>query len=280
MDLLLNTPLVSAEWLNDNLHNEKIVILDASFPKVGVNNQVKNNFRIKSSVFFDLKNVFSDSNSNFPNTVLSPKDFEYSAQKIGINKDSIIIVYDDLGIYSSPRVWWMFKLMGFNNIAVLDGGFSNWIMKKYPVEIKNERPRPLGNFKVNYKPQKIIFTKNVLDNLTTEKNLVVDARSKNRFFGIDPEPRKSIKSGHIPKSKNLPYQEVLNQNFLKSKTDLVNIFHRINPENNSLIFSCGSGITASILAFAFEVSGNKNYSVYDGSWTEWGSTENLPIEVK
>ena len=120
MDLLLNTPLVSADWLNDNLHNEKIVILDASFPKVGVNNQVKNNFRIKSSVFFDLKNVFSDSNSNFPNTVLSPKDFESSAQKIGINKDSIIIVYDDLGIYSSPRVWWMFKLMGFNNIAVLE----------------------------------------------------------------------------------------------------------------------------------------------------------------
>ena len=78
----------------------------------------------------------------------------------------------------------------------------------------------------------------------------------------------------------MPYQEVLNQNFLKSKTDLVNIFHRINPENKSLIFSCGSGITASILAFAFEVSGNKNYSVYDGSWTEWGSTENLPIEVK
>ncbi len=282
MSLKIDKPLVSVDWLFNHLNNKKLIILDATIPKVTAKDSEvleHEKKQIKSAIFFDIKKGFSDLTAPFPNTILSPKEFENKVQELGINSDSMVVVYDDLGIYSAPRVWWMFQLMGFNNIAVLDGGFPEWKSKNYPIE-KPKKNHPIkGNFKVNYHPEKIKFTKNILASIDDDTNLVVDARSKGRFYATDPEPRNEVKGGHIPNSVSLPYPEIVENGKLKSKEELKSIFKKINPKNKEMMFSCGTGITASVLALGAEILEIKKHSVYDGSWTEWGSTNNLPIEI-
>ncbi|AUC23333.1 hypothetical protein BTO15_15055 [Polaribacter sejongensis] len=282
MSLKITKPIVSVGWLQDNLEHKNLIILDCTIPKVTEkSNTVKSDEKtqIKGAIFFDIKNTFSDVNGKFPNTILSSKEFEYKAQELGINTDSFIVCYDDLGIYSSPRVWWMFQLMGFTNVAVLDGGFPEWIANKYPIENQQKNSRSKGDFKVNYQSEKIKFTKDILNAINNETILIADARSKGRFNSTEPEPRSDVKGGHIPNSVSLPFSEIIENGTFKSEAALKVIFKEINPEKKPFIFSCGTGITASVLALGAEISGSKNYAVYDGSWTEWGSTENLPIEI-
>ena len=282
MSLEIDKPLVSVDWLFVNLENENLIILDATLPKVTANKDEQKEVQkkqIKGARFFDIKNTFSDINAPFPNTILSPKEFERKTQIIGINDNSCIVVYDDLGIYSSPRVWWMFQLMGYQNIAVLNGGFPEWISKKYPIEKPVKHQYHQGNFKVNFKTEKIKFTNDVLTSINNDDNIVVDARSNGRFFGTAPEPRKNVKSGHIPNSISLPYSEITEEGRLISEEKLKTIFKRLNITDKEMIFSCGTGITASVLALGATISGYQNHAVYDGSWTEWGSTTNLPIEI-
>ena len=173
----------------------------------------------------------------------------------------------------------MFQLMGHKNVAVLNGGLPDWINNEYPIEIKRKNKKARGNFIAEYQSNKIIFTENVLKNHTNSTYFIADARSKERFLGIVPEPRKDVKSGHIPKSTNIPYTEVLNQNLVKTKEELQTVFKKYNLQDKKIIFSCGTGITAAILALAAEILSLDNYAIYDGSWTEWGTTNNLPIEI-
>jgi thiosulfate/3-mercaptopyruvate sulfurtransferase len=281
MSLKITKPIVSVDWLLSNLENEQLIILDCTIPKATAKSTASvsdDKKQIKGAVFFDIKKTFSDVKAKFSNTILSPEAFEEKSQTLGINNDSIIVCYDDLGIYSSPRVWWMFQLMGFKNIAVLDGGFPKWEEKKYPVEKQQKKIFLKGNFKVDYQPEKINFTNDVLSAIDNKAVLIVDARSKGRFYATSPEPRSDVKGGHIPNSVSLPFSEILENGILKPEVDLKAIFNDINPENKELIFSCGTGITASVLALSAEIAGIKKYAVYDGSWTEWGSTKNLPIE--
>ncbi|KGL63520.1 sulfurtransferase [Polaribacter sp. Hel1_85] len=283
MSLKISKPIVSAEWLESNLENQNLIILDCTIPKVTVKSTssiYNDKKQIKGAIFFDIKKTFSIVNAPFPNTIIGSKEFEVKSQELGIKKDSAIVCYDDLGIYSSPRVWWMFQLMGFTNIAVLDGGFPKWEEKKYPVEKQQFKSPRKGGFKANYQPNKIKFTEDVLSSINNKDIIIVDARSKGRFYATEPEPRSDVKGGHIPNSVSLPYSELIENGSLKSEVALKTIFNNLNPENKAFIFSCGTGITASILALGAEISGIKNNAVYDGSWTEWGSTEGLPIEIK
>lgn len=278
--LKIDLPIVSVDWLRQHFNDENLVILDATIPKAvsKKDSKVSEKKRIKNAVFFDIKNTFSDVKATFPNTVLAPKEFEIRAQKLGIQNNSYIVVYDDLGIYSSPRVWWLFQLMGFTNVAVLNGGLPEWKLKNYPIEKPKEHHPKKGDFSVNYQPQKITYTNNVLMAINNEHKLIVDARSKGRFNATAPEPRVGVKSGHIPNSVSLPYSELISNNKLKPKATLKNIFSTINPTNKDFIFTCGTGITASILALGASIAGFKNHAVFDGSWTEWGTTKGLPIE--
>jgi thiosulfate/3-mercaptopyruvate sulfurtransferase len=281
MFLKINKPIVSVDWLFKNLNNKNLIVLDATIPKATAKKDAISSDEkelIKGAIFFDIQKIFSDESAPFPNTILSAKVFEKKAQELGVNNDSCIIVYDDLGIYSSPRVWWMFQLMGFTNIAVLDGGFPAWKSKSHPIEKRINHQYKNGNFTAKYQSEIIKFTADVLSAIKNETILIADARSKGRFLGIEPEPRNDIKGGHIPNSVSLPYSEIVENNLMKSKSDLKTVFNTLNPKNKSLIFSCGSGITASVLALGAEIAGIKNHAVYDGSWTEWGSTEGLPIE--
>lgn len=278
MSLKLNKPLVSVDWLYNNLDNEKLIILDCTISKVKINSKIileKN--QIKGAIFFDIKHVFSDEKGKFPNTVLKPKLFQEKAKTIGINKDSTLICYDNLGIYSSARVWWMFQLMGFKNIAVLDGGLPEWKLKKYPVENLENHQINKGNFIVNYQPEKLKSTEDVLNSYDNKDVLIVDARSKGRFNGTEPEPRKNLSSGHIPNSHNLPYSEILLNGNMKTQEELHTIFKSFKNKKQ-VIFTCGSGITASILALGAAIIDLENIAVYDGSWSEWGSELKNPIE--
>ena len=274
MSLKIPSFLVSVYWLLKNLENESLLILDAIIPKVGSKTTeiVQEKSQIKNAYFFNL-NDFSNEEAPLPNTMLTAEKFQQKAQEFGINNNHCIVVYDDLGIYSSSRVWWMFQLMGFENIAVLDGGFPEWKAKNYPTEKPSHKMLSKGNFTANYHSEKITFMTDVLANVSSKKHLVLDARSEGRFFGTEPEPRKEVRGGHIPNSKSLPHSSILSGVKMKSPEELKMIFKSKNPENTPLIFSCGSGITASVLALGATIAGIKSHSVYDGSWTEWGLSE-------
>lgn len=274
----MNEALVSVDWLAENSEDPQLVILDASMQgNVSGLTPEYPDLWISGARYFDLKGRFSDQNSHLPNTLPSPEDFTSAARDLGINDDSKIVIYDNIGIYSAPRAWWMFRSMGHQNVAVLDGGLSAWKNAGHATEKPEDAQHEKGNFVASFDPQKFRSADDVLDNVSWKNFVTIDARSAGRFAGTAPEPRKELKSGHIPDSVNLPYPEVLDGSFMKSKKKLLEIFARINPLAKPMTFSCGSGLTACIILLAAEVAGRKELSVYDGSWTDWAGRENFPI---
>jgi len=278
--LKIKSPLVSVNWLFAHKDAPNLIILDATIEKVTrtFSKTKPEKEQLLGAIFFDLKNIFSDQNAPYPNTMLSLEKFEKEVSKIGVQKDSVIVVYDDIGMYSSARVWWLFKSMGFTNIAVLDGGFPAWKNATYPLGNSKKTKHNKGNFKATYTNGMICNTEAVLIAIYDVNTHIIDARSEGRFFGLVPEPREGLRGGHIPNSKNLPYAELFEDGLLKSKEKLEFLFHTLNPKKDNMIFTCGSGITACILALGAEIAGYVNTTVYDGSWTEWGSRLELPIE--
>jgi thiosulfate/3-mercaptopyruvate sulfurtransferase len=276
----LKKTIVSVKWLQKKLNDPNLIILDASQPKnkAGIKPEFEG-LQIKNARFFDLKNTFSEKDTDLPNMLPNPEYFETEARKLGINNSSKIVVYDNLGIYTSPRVWWMFKTMGHKNIAVLDGGLPHWMKNGFETEAIQNKECTIGDFKATFKPKLVNKIEEIKTNLKTKTALLIDARSQGRFNGTAPDPRPTLKSGHIPNSINLPYSEVLNNGKLKSKEKLTQLFSEIQLNDLPLIFSCGSGITACILHLAAEQVIKNEKSVYDGSWTEWTSTNNNPIET-
>lgn len=280
-NIIISEPLVSVAWLWQHFDAQNLIVLDASIPKVtaeniSLDNTIKS--QIKDARFMDLDNEFSDTTAMFPNTMLTPENFQVAARKLGIHKNSALVVYDDLGIYSSPRAWWMFKTMGHDNIAVLDGGLPEWKKKSLPFEDRKKYIGEQGDFVAHYRSSMICDYREVLRSINDDSTLVIDSRSENRFFGVDPEPREGVRGGHIPKSKNIPYSLLLEENKMASRERINEIFDDLPKQGEKLIFSCGSGITACVLALGSEMIGLRDKSVYDGSWTEWGSLTELPLE--
>ena len=266
------SPLVSSEWLNENRQIENLVILDASPAKTvsGKQSEFENDV-IPNARYFDLKNMFSDPNGKFPNTFPSLEQFEKACQSLGINNSSKIIVYDNLGIYTSPRVWWMFKTMGHENIAILNGGLPDWVEKGYETNSLHDSAFSNGNFTAKFNPIQIVNIDFVASNIESQAHLVIDARSDGRFNGTSKEPRPGLRSGHIPKSVNVPFVSVLEAGKFKSKPELEELFASIRVDHRPITFSCGSGITACIVLLAAELVLKNETSVYDGSWTEWAT---------
>lgn len=269
----MNQTIVSIDWLFQHIGDPNLVILDASLKQNQANLKTNfSNLKIKGARFFDLKNIFSCQDSDLPNMVLSPQYFALECQKLGINQDSTIVVYDNLGIYSSPRVWWMFQLMGHTNIAVLDGGLPAWVSALYPTEIysADSTTYKLGNFITNYNAGWLVNQSQLTQHLSDTTAIIIDARKEARFWGKAPEPRPNLRSGHIQGSINIPFTKVLHSGFFKEKEALLTLAQSLNLGKKRLIFSCGSGTTACILLLALQTVLKNPMALYDGSWSEWG----------
>jgi len=265
--------IVSFQWLYENLNKPGIIILDTTL----VNQRAKQpesikKLQITNARYFDIKQKFSDSSNEFPSALPPTEQFENECQLLGINTNSTIIVYDANGIYSCARVWWLFKTFGHTNVSVLNGGLPNWKNHDLPTEeLKLNTKYSKGNFKAKLNSILVRKFKDVFNNLKTKQELVIDVRSSDRFNCLVPEPKEGLRKGTIPNSINIPYTDVLKNGKFKSKKELTPIFRSLLNEKRSIVFSCGSGITACIVLLAAQQVIENNLAVYDGSWTEWGS---------
>ena len=272
--------VVSTNWLHENLIDENLIILDASINSTA-NGKTSDlsTITIPNSRHFNLKNNFSDQENPIPNTLPSESQFESECRRLGINKTSKIVVFDNLGIYSSPRVWWMFKAMGHNEVYVLNGGLPEWIKSGFETSEKQIEKYNSGDFKASFQKKYFKSYHDILENVTTKSYTIIDARSEGRFKGIEKEPRKHLKSGHIPNSINIPFNKVLENGKFRTQIELKRIFEEKCSITNDLVFSCGSGLTACIVMMASEISYKKSKRIYDGSWTEWAELQNLKENV-
>ena len=270
--------LISCVDLHAILGSKNLVILDASIPPVGNMAAPENSwpeYRIPSARRFDLNKDFSDPISTLPHTMPTSEHFEQAAKALGINQQSQIVVYDDLGLFSAARAWYMFRAMGHKNIAVLDGGLPYWFKLKKPIDERSnfidDTPKVVaGNFGAKAQVDFFCNWQDVEAQTRSQVNLILDARANRRFTGADAEPRSGVRSGHMPNAKNLPYNDLLTHGRLKSPDELAEIFTDINTDKKAMIMTCGSGVTACVLALAADIVNIKDVRVYDGSWSEWG----------
>jgi thiosulfate/3-mercaptopyruvate sulfurtransferase len=271
--------LISTKWLAEHRNDPKLIILDASLPKPKAKQEDNplNGLRIPGARFFDIDHHFSDTDSSLPHTMLSEDQFNVEAQLLGINNDSVLVIYDNLGIYASPRAWWMFRSMGHKEVYLLNGGLPQWVADGYATEQSTQQTFSKGNFKGTFDPNYFRASEDVFKAIDRTDTKVLDARSSGRFHGIEPEPRAGLRGGHIPNSISLPFPDVLDGATMKSSDELTALFQSMGTEGKELIFSCGSGLTACIITLAAHEAGHKNLSVYDGSWSEWGQENGLPV---
>ncbi len=272
--------IVETDWLAQHLSAPDIVVLDCSWflPTAGRNGREEYlASHIPGALFFDIDEL-SDTASSLPHMLAPPTKFASRMKQMGIGDGQRIICYDRSGIYSAARVWWTFRAFGHEDVCVLNGGLGKWMAEGRETEQGPPPPRMSRHFTPRMNAEIIRDIDDMRALLKRDGAQVLDARPAGRFEGRDPEPRPGLRSGHIPGSKNLPYDQVLNADgTLKSSDDLRAAFASagIDPAK-PVITTCGSGVTASILALALAAHGQPGAAVYDGSWAEWGQDNGLP----
>lgn len=270
--------IVTVEWLKQNL--DKVRVLDASWYMPADKRDPAKEFEaahIPGAGFYDI-DALSDHASPLPHMLPPPGQFARDAGALGIGDGDMIVVYDTAGLFSAARVWFAFKAMGHDKVAVLDGGLPAWKAAGGSLEGGAANPRP-ANFTARPNPALVRDFDGVKAALGNTQ--VLDARSAPRFEGIEPEPRAGLKSGHMPGAANLPYRAVLTSDGrLKDDAALQKLFSEKGVDLRApIITSCGSGVTAAIVMLALEKLGARQVAVYDGSWTEWGGRDDAPVET-
>lgn len=275
--------LVSTQWLAEHLSAPDIRVVDASWCMPGSDRDVRaeyNDQHIPGAVFFDIDDI-AESDTDLPHMLPSAEKFSSRVQKLGLGDGVRIVVYDSNGGFmAAHRVWWTFRAFGHDDIAVLDGGLPKWLAEGHPVEDTPPLPRErhftarMNTFLVRSRDQ-------ILANIDSGKEQLIDARSADRFAGTGKEPRPGLRLGHIPGSLNVPFQCVLDTehfNVMRPADEITAAFTDAGADlTRPTVASCGSGVTASCLAFALYLIGHADVAVYDGSWMEWGGDENLPM---
>ena len=280
--LQLPDSLVSAEWLHQNIDHPQLVVFDASshMPATGRSGfEEWQSVRINNARFFDFDKTVCDPEASLPHMMPDVEQFTDDVQKLGLNDDSVVVVYDTLGMFSSPRVWWMLRSMGFNACAILDGGLPAWKNAGFAVSNGDDSDSyGTGNFIAREVPGKFCDAQAVLAAIEDPAITILDARSADRFRGEAEEPRPGLRRGHMPGASNLPFFNLMSQGLMRPRAELTDILNRQIPAGHRAICSCGTGVTACLIAFAAHLVGNDNVSVYDGSWCEWGLPGNLPVD--
>lgn len=279
MPASLPTPLVSIPWLSSHLSHPDLVILDASMKPIGSVGAAPASPEawLPNARVFDFDTRICERSSSLPHMMPTPETFETEVRALGVSRHSQIVVYDKVGIFSSPRAWWMFKAMGHDAVAVLDGGLPAWVAAGLATESTPRRVAPAGNFIARPRPGLFVDADHVASALANPAVAVLDARSEGRFHGREPEPRQGLRSGHMPNAVNVPFGSVQSQGKMKSPEEIGALFAAKVGQRERLVFSCGSGVTACTLALAAELLGYSNKAVYDGSWSEWGLPSARPV---
>ncbi len=274
----IKNPLVTAEWLHVRLGDPDLVILDASWYLPVHQRDAKAEFaagHIQGAMFFDI-DAHSDQTNSLPHMLPNPDIFAAGAGAMGISEKSTIVIYDGLGLFSAPRIWWTFIIFGAKNVHILDGGLPAWKAKGFSLVAEHQVRKPVA-FQAKFNPALVANIGDVKAALESGSQ-VVDARSRGRFTGADPEFRPGLKSGHMRGAKNLPQSLLVKDGYLLKGDALEAAFEQAGVDLDAqTINSCGSGLTAATLALGLVVLGKPIGKLYDGSWTEWASQSGAEI---
>jgi thiosulfate/3-mercaptopyruvate sulfurtransferase len=274
-------PLVTPAWLADRLHDPDVVILDATLPPVGVTPTVDTKSRylakhIPGAIFFDIEE-HSDHSSLLPHMLPTPEVFSRSLSSLGIGSEMTTIIYEQEGVFSGPRAWWMLKTFGARNVYLLDGGLRGWINAGLATDSgRVQRAAATFDAKLDRNAVKDFAQ---MQQMIAARAQILDARSAGRFAGTLPEPRPGIGSGHMPGATSIPYTELVEDGRLKSTEKLRQLFSAKGVRmQESITTTCGSGVTAAVIALGLEVAGAQHVSLYDGSWAEYAARPEAVIE--
>jgi thiosulfate/3-mercaptopyruvate sulfurtransferase len=281
--------LQTKSWLTDTdelareLDAPDLVIIDASWHMPAENRNAHEEYlaeHIPGAIFFDIDEI-ADTRSGLPHMLPPPEKFSSRMRSMGIGDGSRIVVYDSTGLFSAARVWWTFRVMGVDDVSVLNGGLPKWKREGLPLESGPARSRTARHFTARRNLDLVRDVADIKALLKDRSAEIVDARAADRFAGKAPEPRPGLRSGRIPGSHNLPFAKLLNKDgTLKTAPEIERLFEEAGVDlSKPVVASCGSGITASVLALGLAEIGHRRAAVYDGSWSEWGADQNLPIET-
>jgi|SRR6187402_117628 len=274
-------PLVSASWLSDHLNERETLVLDATLAPPGSALSVtpRSSFEashIPGAIFFDIEE-FSDHATALPHMLLSAEAFASKMSALGVDSDRTIVVYEQVGVFSAPRAWWMLRTFGAQRVYLLDGGLGAWVESGFPTESGVTVREPASFHATLEKDAVKDFAQ--IQRLISEKAQIVDARSAGRFAGSAPEPRPGISSGHMPGAINLPFTDLVETGRYKSADELRRVFSEKGVQlDQPITTTCGSGVTAAVVGLGLEIAGAESFSLYDGSWAEYAIQPDATIE--